>query len=240
MDAIFQGLRSPVFGPVYALIAGLLTSASPCALAALPLVAGHMSTSSRKDRYRDLALFILGMTLALTLVGVVAGAIGRSLILTAPWIRWIAGLAFIAGGAAYMGLFRSSLTCDVPLAALSGREAVDGAEPARKPRSPLPRSLAGAAMGALYGLSASPCSTPSLIAILALVAATGSIAKGAVLLLFYSLGQSLLVVAAGLAASGLQAFLESGKRVRALDLLRKAGGAVIAVFGIYVLVRPYL
>jgi cytochrome c biogenesis protein CcdA len=233
MDAVLQELNSPVFGPVYALVAGLLTSASPCTLAALPLVVGHLSGSTRRERLRDLVLFILGMTLALTLSGVVAGALGRSLIFAAPWIRWVAGVAFITGGAAYMGLFGNLLTCEVPLAGKEGGGISEA-------RSRLPRSLAGVAVGALYGLSASPCSTPALIAILALVATTGSIAKSALLLLFYSLGQSFLVAVAGLATSSFRAFLENGRRARALDLLRKAGGAAIVVFGVYILIRPYI
>jgi len=95
-------------------------------------------------------------------------------------------------------------------------------------------------MGALYGVSASPCSTPALLAILAMVAATGSIARGAVLLLFYSLGQSVLVIFAGLGTSAVRGLLESSRGIRALETLRKLGGAVIVGFGLYILVRPYL
>lgn len=228
MDAVLRGLSHPLIGPFYALVAGILTSASPCALAALPLVFGHMAGSTNRSRVPDLAWFLTGLTLALTFVGVVAGAVGRSLILSTPWLRWVAGLAFIAGGAGYMGLFSRSTTCGPPLAGGLGASAT------------VPRPLAGAAMGALYGVSASPCSTPALLAILALVSATGSISKGAVLLFFYSTGQSFLVAAAGLATSAFQGLLESAKGMRALDLLRKAGGAVIIASGLYVLARPYL
>lgn len=230
MDAIFQGLSNPQLGPLYALIAGVLTSASPCALAALPLVFAHMAGSTGKTRFVDLAAFISGLTLALTFVGVIAGAAGRSLILSAPWLRWVAGLAFIAGGAAYLGVFSRGATCDVPLA---------GSEPSPARSLGLPRPLAGVMMGALYGLSASPCSTPALFAILALVAGTGSITRGAVLLFFYSVGQSSLVAAAGLATAGFRGFVE-GRGMRALEALRVLAGAVIVVFGIYLLVRPYL
>lgn len=228
MDAILRGLSHPVGGPLYALLAGILTSASPCALAALPLVFGHMAGATRKSRVADLAWFIVGLALALTLAGVVAGALGMALILKAPWVRWVAGLGFMLGGASYLGLFGRRDTCEAPLA---GAGPVQGS---------LPRPLSGAMMGALYGVSASPCSTPALLAILAMVAATGSIARGAILLLFYSLGQSVLVASAGLATSAMRGTLESARGLRALEIMRKAGGAVIILFGLYILARPYL
>jgi cytochrome c biogenesis protein CcdA len=226
MDALLEGLRHPLVGPLYALVAGVLASASPCALSALPLVFGHMAGSTRKSRVADLAWFIAGLTVALAAVGLLAGLLGRSLTLSTPWIRVIAGLAFIVGGAAYAGMLGGSRKCSVPLAG-----GMDG---------PVSRPLAGATMGALYGVSASPCSTPALLAILALVAATGSPMRGAALLFFYSAGQSLLVAVAGLATSAFRGFLESAGGLLALDVLRKAGGAAIAVFGVYMLVRPYL
>lgn len=228
LDAIIGGLSHPVSGPLYALVAGVLTSASPCALAALPLVFGHMAGSTSKSRVADLAWFVSGLASALTLAGTVAGALGMALIVKAPWVRWVAGLGFILGGASYLGLFGRRTTCETPLA---------GVSPAQGTR---PRPLSGAMMGALYGVSASPCSTPALLAILAMVAATGSIARGAILLLFYSLGQSVLVASAGLATSAMRNMLESAKGMQALETLRKAGGAAIMLFGLYILIRPYL
>jgi len=90
-------------------------------------------------------------------------------------------------------------------------------------------------MGLMYGISASPCATPALITILALVATTGSVLRGGSLLLAYSLGQSMLVIAAGLATSRLRDFLSFGKNASILPLLRKIGGAIIFAFGLYML-----
>jgi len=51
--------------------------------------------------------------------------------------------------------------------------------------------------GILGGIFSSPCATPVLIALLAIVASEGSILWGAFLLLLYSLGYSILVIIAG-------------------------------------------
>jgi cytochrome c biogenesis protein CcdA len=52
--------------------------------------------------------------------------------------------------------------------------------------------------GILGGVFSSPCSTPVLIALLAIVAGKGSVLWGILLLLLYSVGHSILAVVAGL------------------------------------------
>lgn len=230
MRVIEAGLSNPYLGPIYALVAGILTSASPCTLAAVPLVIGHVASGTKGSRVKDLGLFFAGMALSLSAVGMVAGVLGRSLILSAPWIRPLAGFGFLFGGLVYMGIVGNSKTCAVRLPT----------GPWGSKENPAARGLASLGMGALYGLSASPCSTPALFAILGLVATTGSVARGGLLLLSYSLGQSFLVGAAGLATSGLKGFLEKERNLNALEYLRKAGGLVIALLGLYLLLRPYI
>lgn len=262
-------LSSPYAGPLYAFVAGILTSASPCALAAIPLVIGHMAGAgaSKRDRVLDLTCFIAGMALALTLVGMVAGALGKSLVLSVPWIRWAAGFAFIAWGVSCLGFPGGAKTCSAPLAlgkdtvngapASSGgsrnavggrRDAVGGSRNAVSGsrdtsggslRS-VGRGFSGLLLGALYGLSASPCATPALLSILPLAATTGSAVRGAVLLFAYSAGQAVLVAAAGLATSRFQSVLGSRGGAKAVETLRKLGGVAIAGFGVYLVLRPYI
>ncbi|EFC91019.1 cytochrome c biogenesis protein transmembrane region [Dethiosulfovibrio peptidovorans DSM 11002] len=51
--------------------------------------------------------------------------------------------------------------------------------------------------GVLGGLFSSPCATPVLVVLLSIVAGSGDIGHGVMLLLLYSLGHSILVLAAG-------------------------------------------
>ncbi|NLI95749.1 MAG: cytochrome c biogenesis protein CcdA, partial [Synergistaceae bacterium] len=55
--------------------------------------------------------------------------------------------------------------------------------------------------GVLGGFFSSPCSTPALVVLLGLVAKTGNVGRGIFLLLLYSLGHSVLVLAAGTSTS---------------------------------------
>jgi cytochrome c-type biogenesis protein len=239
---ILESLNNTVLGPVFALLAGILASASPCAMAAIPIITGHMVGTDAGSRGRQLLLFVLGMATSLSLAGMVAGLLGKSILFAAPWIRWVAGIAFIAAGFSYMGIISSSKTCkiNVPL----DTEPVDiesqGMGENVVKRGSGIDTLRPLGLGMLYGLSASPCATPALLAILAIVASSGSVVRGGVLLLAYSLGQSALVVSAGLFVSGFRRFLESEKNVRALEIMQKAGGAAIAIFGLYLILRPYL
>ncbi len=223
MDSIARNLSSPILGPLYAFLAGILASASPCALGAMPLLLGHLAGVRSKNR-KPLILFILGMAVSLTAAGVLAGVLGRSISLTMPWTRWVAGLSFIVAGLFSVGIL-GPRQCRVgtPVGVEGG-----------------PGAIGSMIMGILYGLSTSPCGTPALLAILTLAAMAGGVLKGAVLLLAYSLGQSVLLVAAALAASRLRRFLEIEKNLVALDWARIAGGILTMGFGAYVLVAPYL
>ena len=244
MDLILQGLSNPFLGPVFAAVAGILASASPCAMSAVPLMVAHVAGARPEARKRQTALFVLVMAMALSVTGMVAGLLGKSLLFAAPWIRWIAGIAFIIAGLSYLEVLGSSRTCDanIPLEALVDEDDVsqDAASEDIRREGRAGAALKSIGLGMLYGLSASPCSTPALIAILTIVASTGSVIRGGLLLLAYSLGQSVLVLFAGLFATQFTEFLESERNVRLLDILRKAGGVIIAGFGVYVMVRPYL
>jgi len=202
-------------------MAGIMTSTSPCATGAMPLLIGHMAGAGGKARGRNLALFVVAMSASLTAAGLVAGLLGRSISLSAPWLRSVAGAGFLILGLVYLGAFGGSRTCPV----YSEAPIEEGQR----------TWLTSVSMGLLYGISASPCATPALVAILALVATTGSVLRGGLLLLAYSLGQSLLVIVAGLATSQLRDFLSHGKNAFVLPLLRKVGGAIIFAFGLYML-----
>lgn len=61
--------------PVLALVAGILTSITPCALSSVPLVIGYvggMSGNETKRAFRLSLTFSLGMALTFTALGTVA------------------------------------------------------------------------------------------------------------------------------------------------------------------------
>ncbi len=183
-----------------ALAGGILTSASPCVLAAVPVAIGFVggqASSPRRAWTLSLA-FVAGMNLALLVMGLLAARLGLLLgSLPGPWL--VAVGVFVMGTAVW--LWRASTSaCGVALPAVMQRR--------------LAQSGLGGAMllGALIGTVMSPCATPALAAALTMAgsgAAFGaSMAWGAALLLAYGLGHSLLLLLAGAMPSTARALIQ--------------------------------
>ena len=176
-------------GLVAALVGGVLTSASPCVLAAVPVAVGYVGGQAATPRRAwTLSLaFVGGMNVALLAMGLLAARLGLLLgALPGPWLVVVGALVVAAG----LWLWRSdpaSFGFRLP-PAVARRLAQSG--------------LWGAVvLGALIGTVMSPCATPALAAALALAGSGalfgGSMAWGAALLLAYGLGHSVLLLLAG-------------------------------------------
>lgn len=176
-------------GLAVAVAGGLLTSASPCALAAVPVAVGYVGgqgAAPRRAWVLSLA-FVAGMNVALLAMGLVAARLG--LLLGALPGPWSVGVGVLVSAAATW-LWRvdpASCAVHMPLA-VERRLARSG--------------LWGAVvLGALIGTVMSPCATPALAAALTLAGSGAlfgaSMAWGAALLLAYGLGHSALLLVAG-------------------------------------------
>jgi cytochrome c biogenesis protein CcdA len=176
-------------GLAAAFIGGVLTSASPCVLAAVPVAVGFVggqAVTPRRSAVLALA-FVAGMNIALLAMGLAAARLGLLLgTLPGPWS--VAVGLLVVGLAVW--LWRSQgAACGITLpAALQQRLAASG--------------LWGAVLlGGLIGTVMSPCATPALAAALALAGSGSAFGVsmwwGAALLLAYGIGHSLLLGAAG-------------------------------------------
>ena len=185
LNSLSQALGQNMWlAPLIALAAGVLTSLMPCSLASVPLVIGYVSGAAPgqgdKGRAFKISLtFALGLALSFTALGVAAALAGRLMGgLTRWWYLALGALMIL------MALQTWELFEIIPssyLVSKSNRKGYVGALLA----------------GALGGLFSTPCSTPVLIALLALVAGKGQLVLGIILLLLYAIGHSALAVAAG-------------------------------------------
>jgi cytochrome c-type biogenesis protein len=213
------------FGPgafAAAFAAGLLSFASPCVL---PLVPGYLSLVSgvgfdelggRPRRVVvSTAAFVLGFGVMFVALGAGAAWFGDSLLRNRRSLEIAAGVFIALAGLTFAGL-------PLPRALLAERR-ID----LRSERS---NTLTSALTGVSFAVGWTPCLGPTLAGILALAAADGHAAQGAVLLGVYALGLGIPFLLFGLA------FTRSLGLVRALRrhwrLVGIGSSALLVLFGV--------
>lgn len=206
------------FGLVFA--AGVVSSASPCALATVPLVVGYVGGQAANDRRRAFIYslaFVLGLATTFTALGAAAALLGRLMgTLGGPWYVAL-GLLAAAMGLHLMGW--------LPLRMPSGLD--------WQPK--VAGTLGALLLGAVFGIVSSPCATPVLVALLGLVATQGEVSYGIALLFVYALGHCLLMLAAGTFTGLVSAWAKSRGMMAFSARLKQALGFLMVLAGSYLL-----
>ena len=204
--------------PLLALFAGILTSFTPCSLSSIPLVIGYVGGTGQKDTKRAFRLsltFAAGAAVTFTALGVIASIAGRLMGTSASWWYIILGVLMVLMALQTWGIFEI-----IPSSYLISKNTKKG--------------FAGAFIaGILGGVFSSPCSTPVLIALLAIVAGKGSIVWGILLLLLYSIGHGILAIIAGTSIGFVQKLSSSERYGKASTILKIVMGALILLIGFY-------
>jgi cytochrome c biogenesis protein CcdA len=217
-DTIHQ---SPAVALVAVFVGGLLTASNPCVLVMVPLmmslVAGQRGQGVGPARAFGYSLaFILGLSITFTLLGVIAALAGALYGDISPVWNWVVAAVCLVMGLHLMGILK--FTIPVPFSVKPKTTGVVGA----------------LVMGLLFGVVSTPCAAPILVVLLTYLASgTSSVPYGALLLLAYALGHSVLILIAGTSMGLARKLIESKKVTRATDVLRRAAGVVIVGVGGY-------
>ena len=202
-----------------ALVAGLVSFASPCVLPLVPgylaYVGGISDPGAKRDRSRVLtgvALFILGFAIVFIAYGAAFGALGYWLVRWQDVVVRVLGALVIVMGLVFIGQF-SFLQRTI--------------KPSWRPATGL---IGAPLLGIVFGLGWTPCIGPTLAAISALSVGSGSPWRGALLGLFYCIGLGIpfLIVALGFDwVAGSVSFVK--RHIRAINVI---GGVLLVVIGI--------
>ena len=199
-------------------LAGVISSASPCVLAMIPLVIGYVSgysEGSPKKAIQYSLVFTLGLTITFTILGIIAGALGRLFGDVGGFWKYVLPPVAIVLGLLLLGVFKFNI-------GISQRFL------------PKRRALLGAfLMGLFFGIVASPCATPVLAVILTFAATRDNLAYSGAMLLAYALGHWVLVLGAGISTGFAQRVLASKGIGNFTSYSKKVAGVILMGVGIY-------
>jgi cytochrome c-type biogenesis protein len=205
------------------LLAGSLTTLSPCVFPVLPLVVGG---AVQANRLAPVAMGV-GMASSFALIGLLLGALGPALGIDGQSVRTFGGVMLVAFAAVMLipALSRRFTELMLPIAssANAASSRLDG------------DSLVGAfLLGGLLGLIWSPCSGPLLASALTLVASDGGAGKGALILGLFGTGAALPLVAVAYASrSGFTR--AKGWVLTRVEVVKKGLGVLIGLTGLAIL-----
>lgn len=204
--------------PLLAILAGVLTSFTPCSLSSVPLIVGYVGGTGEKSTKKAFgysAVFSLGTALTFVTLGVLASSAGRLMSSASSLWYLILGVLMVLMALQTYGLYNI-----IPSSYLVSKSTK--------------RGFGGAFIaGILGGIFSSPCSTPVLIALLAIVAGKGQFMWGILLMLLYAIGHSTLVMIAGTSVGFVQKLSSSEAYGTANKIFNLIMGSLILLIGFY-------
>ena len=205
------------------LLAGSLTTLSPCVFPLIPLVVG---STVQANRLAPLAMGF-GMVLSFTVVGILLGTLGAAVGIDGDSVRAFGGWMLVA-----FGLVMLIPAFDQVFSRLMSPVATGASGVSSRLNS---GSLLGAlGLGSLLGLVWSPCSGPLLAAALSLVATEGGALSGGAILGLFGVGAAIPLVLVSYASRG---FINSSRQwvLKHAYWIKYGFGALILLVGIFIL-----
>lgn len=204
-----------------AFIAGVLTSLTPCVYPMIPITLAVLTRGSenrkQSDQFIYSLIYVLGIATTFSLLGLAAAQFGFLFgsLLNQIWILLLISIVLLAMGLSLLGFFEIQLP--MVFMNLATSQYASG-------------KWGAYISGLFFGIVASPCVGPVLVAILAWVSSTQSPLLGFGLLFVYALGLGVLFISLGFFSKVLP---RSGKWM--VSVKKLMGMFVIAVSAYYML-----
>ena len=208
------------FAPFIALLAGIIASFMPCCLSSIPLIIGYVSGAEKgnvKKAFRLSLTFAAGQAITFLALGMAAALAGTlmSKFRSQSWFYIVFGIIMVLLALQTLEIFEI-----IPSSYLTSKNKKKG-------------YLGALITGLLAGLFSTPCSTPVLVAMLALIAEKGNYLWGFLLMLCYSAGHSVLSVIAGTSAGAANKIITNEKYGKLSKFLKIFMGILLLIFAFY-------
>ena len=196
---------------VMAISAGLASVLSPCVLPVIPII---VAGAERNDRLRPL-IVVTGLSISFMAMGAISSLFGALLIGKTRYIEIVGAVVIVLMGLMVMfdlSIFKRFYKLSNIRVKGEGR-------------------VGGLILGMSLGVIWVPCVGPFLSSTLTMVATSGQLATGIILLGFYSLGLAIPMLIIGYSSQVLQNKIKGMLRHEAI--LRYVAGGILIAFGLY-------
>ena len=199
-------------------IEGIASFISPCILPVIPIYIFYFATESKsmKKSIINSLGFVCGFSIIFILLGVFAGTFGKFVHEYTDYINIIFGIFLIIIGLNYIGvLFIKFLN------------KTKGTNQEKKNLTFITSVL----FGIIFSLSWTPCVGAFLSSALILASTTGSVLKGATLLLIYSLGLAIPFIVTTLFLEKMKSTFDFIKKH--YNIINKISGSILILSGVW-------
>ena len=174
---------------VASFLGGVIASISPCSLAILPIIIGYIGGYSKDKPIKvalQMAMFIVGMSVIFTIIGIICAITGKVLgSFTGGYFA-----VLIASILLIMGLkLTSILDFELPVIIK------------QLPSGNTSSLIYPFILGSVFALAGSPCSTPILASIMAIASFSENLIASIIMLFLFALGQGLILLIAAIFTS---------------------------------------
>lgn len=196
---------------------GVISFVSPCLLPMLPIYVSYFAANSnKKSKTLTNALgFVLGFSLVFIVLGAFAGTLGSLLFKYTKELNIITGLIVIVFGLNFMGVIKIGFLNATHTSEKSGKEL---------------EFFSSIIFGIVFSIGWTPCVGAFLGSALALASQQGSVLKGIVLLLTYSLGLGIPFVLSAIIIDKLKSTFNFIKRN--YKIINLISGIFLVIIGI--------
>lgn len=226
MEVLFETLNSMItkgllFTFTASFIWGILSIAlSPCHLTSIPLIIGFVDSTEAETTNRRFTLSLLfstGILISIALIGVLTASAGRVAGDIGSWTNWFAAAIFAIIGFSFLDILPLSFKgiSDIPIKKKGRRAAF--------------------IIGLIFGVALGPCTFAFMAPVLAVAFANqnNTIIISTLILTFYGIGHSLLIIIAGTYTGALEKYLKWNSEKGHTKKAKKIAGIFLLIGALY-------